>query len=528
MSTAQRLRPKSVRMSAPKVYSYVRFSTPEQALGDSKRRQVNAARAWAAEHGMELDEELRDEGVSGFRGANTKDEAALGQFLQAVHAGDVPRGSYLVVESLDRLSRDKLLQAQNILTGLLLAGVNVVTLSDGRTYSQESVNANPIDLIASLLVFMRANEESETKAKRLRAVWSGKRERALATGARMTTKGPAWLRAVGDGWEIIPERGEIIRRIFEETLAGDGQHRIAERLTAEGVPTWEGGRVWHRTYVRKLLENPAIRGDLVAYVTERLSGGGRVRRPVETVTGYYPAVVDDDTWTRTRAFLGSKSQVVAARGRNADGAVRNILAGLARCPICDSTMTRVNKGPGGGRPRLVCTLAKGGGDCIYHGVHLDTVEDAIWRRGHELVANAPASTGSEAAALRALSEVEAEIEAIVAERRSLDEGPARRGQAERRIAADLIRRQQAFEDQLEELRAEVAAASTGLVRGRLERLEEALAAGPQEDRKAANLALREALRWVVVDYGRGTLVASWRHGGETEFVYDYAPAFDPA
>lgn len=528
MSLLVRTQSKPVRMSAPKVYSYVRFSTPEQALGDSKRRQVNAARSWAAEHGMELDEELRDEGVSGFRGANTKDEAALGQFLQAVHAGDVPRGSYLVVESLDRLSRDKLLQAQNILTGLLLAGVNVVTLSDGRTYSQESVNANPIDLIASLLVFMRANEESETKAKRLRAVWTAKRERALASGTRMTTRGPAWLRAAGDGWEIIPERAAIIRRIFDETLAGAGQHRIAERLTTEGIPTWEGARVWHRTYIRKLLENPAIRGDLVASVTERLPGGGRVRRPVETVSGYYPPVIDEETWARTRAFVGSKFQVVAARGRNADGVVRNILAGLARCPICGSTMTRVNKGPGGGRPRLVCTLAKGGGDCVYHGVPLEAVEEAIWRRGHELIANAPASTENEAVALQALADVEAEIDSILDERIALDRGPQRMTKAERRIAADLIRRQQALEDQLPDLRAEVAAASTGLVRARLERLGEILAAGPQDDRKEINLAMRECFRSVVVDYNRSTLLAAWRHGGETDFVYDYAMAFDQA
>jgi DNA invertase Pin-like site-specific DNA recombinase len=509
--------------ATPRVYSYVRFSTPEQALGDSKRRQVDSARAWAVEHGLELDEELRDEGVSGFRGANTKDEAALGTFLQAVNAGDVPRGSYLVVESLDRLSRDRLLAAQSILINLLLAGINVVTLSDGRTYSEASVNANPIDLIASLLVFMRANEESETKAKRLRASWSARRARAVESGARMTTNGPAWLRAAGDGWEIIPERRVIIERIFRETLDGAGQHRIAQTLTLEGVPTWDGGKVWHRTYVRKLLENPSVRGELVAYVTERLGGGGRVRRPVETVPGYYPAVIDEELWTRTRAFLGSKAEASPGRGRHSGGAVRNILAGIARCPVCGSTMTRVNKGPRGGAPRLVCTLAKAGGDCVYHAVNLATVEDAIWSRGHELVEGAPASTDSEAKALDALRSVEADIEMVIEERQALD-GQRRRGggKVERQLSAELIRRQQALEDKRDALRADVAAASTGLVRSRLERLEQALADGPQEDRKEVNLAMREALRSVVVEYGRGVLALSWRHGGTTEFFYDYS------
>jgi DNA invertase Pin-like site-specific DNA recombinase len=40
----------------PRVYSYTRFSTPEQASGDSYRRQLDAAKAWAAKEGLVLDE----------------------------------------------------------------------------------------------------------------------------------------------------------------------------------------------------------------------------------------------------------------------------------------------------------------------------------------------------------------------------------------------------------------------------------------------------------------------------------------
>ncbi|KVR83488.1 recombinase family protein [Burkholderia vietnamiensis] len=49
-----------------KAYSYLRFSTPEQAQGDSFRRQTALAEAYAQQHGLELDTTLRfaDEGVS--------------------------------------------------------------------------------------------------------------------------------------------------------------------------------------------------------------------------------------------------------------------------------------------------------------------------------------------------------------------------------------------------------------------------------------------------------------------------------
>jgi hypothetical protein len=36
--------------SRPKAYSYVRFSTPEQAKGDSLRRQVELAQAYPSSH----------------------------------------------------------------------------------------------------------------------------------------------------------------------------------------------------------------------------------------------------------------------------------------------------------------------------------------------------------------------------------------------------------------------------------------------------------------------------------------------
>ena len=36
----------------PKVYSYTRFSTSEQAAGDSSRRQSDAAAKWAGTEGL--------------------------------------------------------------------------------------------------------------------------------------------------------------------------------------------------------------------------------------------------------------------------------------------------------------------------------------------------------------------------------------------------------------------------------------------------------------------------------------------
>lgn len=503
----------------PKVFSYVRFSTPEQALGDSRRRQVEAAQAWAAARGMTLDDELRDEGVSGFRGANLSAEAALGSFTRAVDAGLVPEGSVLIVESLDRLSRDRLLNAQHLLTSLLLKGIKIVTLSDEREYSRESVSANPIDLIASLLVFMRANEESDMKARRLRAVWDAKRGRAASRDrVRMTSTAPAWLAAEEEGWRLIEERAVIIRRVFAETLEGKGQAAIARGLTTEGVAAWEGGRIWHPSYVRKILDNPAVIGTLIPHVTERLDGGRRRRRPLTPIERYYPAVVDAETWARARALLGTRLRPVAPRGRHAGAPVRSLLARLARCPICGHTMTRVHKGSRS-KPRLVCTVAKGGGECQYRSVPQEVVEGGIFQAWHLLVDEAPPSSAAQEQAALDVRQAEVELEAIENE---LEEFSRRRRSlttAERAARASLYGQMERVRSEREAAVQRLADSGSSIVEDRLNRLAKVLSEGPAEDLSEANRVLMEAVSHIVVDYRGGHLVFHWRHGGTSRLTY---------
>src|SRR4051794_7179131 len=102
-------RAKSVAQPAL-AYSYIRFSSPQQAEGDSLRRQHELRDAWLKRSGARLDTSLtlRDEGVSGFTGSHrtNPDRHALAAFLDLVKKGRIPQGSFLVVESLDRLSRE--------------------------------------------------------------------------------------------------------------------------------------------------------------------------------------------------------------------------------------------------------------------------------------------------------------------------------------------------------------------------------------------------------------------------------------
>ena len=97
-----------------KLYSYQRWSSAVQADGTSKARQSHAAEQYARDNNLEI-VEIVDSGISGFRSLNSKN-GALSQFLDAVDAGLIIKNSYLYVESLDRITRDEIDIALELLT----------------------------------------------------------------------------------------------------------------------------------------------------------------------------------------------------------------------------------------------------------------------------------------------------------------------------------------------------------------------------------------------------------------------------
>jgi DNA invertase Pin-like site-specific DNA recombinase len=183
----------------PKAYSYVRFSTAEQSKGDSLDRQSRMAREWANQRGVQLDAELdlTDKGISAYLGANAE-TGALGAFLLAVSIGTVPKGSWLLVESLDRISRENAWRAVSTIQSIVSAGVTVVDLSDGgREYSAEMLQKDTMLFIMMVLRFTRANEESQLKGTRVAAAFRSKRNSFAGNQALdkpYTRRLPAWMR----------------------------------------------------------------------------------------------------------------------------------------------------------------------------------------------------------------------------------------------------------------------------------------------------------------------------------------------
>jgi DNA invertase Pin-like site-specific DNA recombinase len=324
------------------------MSTELQLKGDSRRRQLEASRAYAEANGLELAEgsELEDIGISAFKGANAR-EGALGRFLAAIKSGSIKSGSYLIVESLDRLSREQVLSAQSLFLSIIQAGIHLVTLTDGRIYRSGTTELG--DLIISLVIMSRAHEESMTKSHRISAAWKNKRALA-ATQTPMTKWCPAWLTLSPDrsGYVPIPERVEIVRQIFKDTAEGIGMYSIASRLNKGEIATFGGPNGWHQSYVAKILANRAVLGEFQPHVR---TDGKRVADG-EPVKNYYPAIIDEQLFYQ--AQLGKSQRRGAGAGRKGAG-FTNLFSGIARCFYCRAPVLFENKGYGPkGGTYLVC------------------------------------------------------------------------------------------------------------------------------------------------------------------------------
>jgi DNA invertase Pin-like site-specific DNA recombinase len=522
---------------ATKAFSYLRFSTGEQERGDSFRRQRDLATRYCAEHGLELDgRSFHDLGISGFRGANVRN-GALGAFLRAVDDGIVQPGEYLLVENLDRVSRQKPWDALPIFQQIINAGVVVVTLQDRRRYSREDLEANPFLIMESLLSMLRAHQESDAKAQRLRAVWAAKR--AAIAERPMTARCPGWLTLEPTPprrFQVLEDRAAIVRRIFRDTLAGIGQDSIARRLNKDGVPPFGRSRFWQRSYIKKVLSNPAVVGDFRPHLDE-YTGGKRVRRPLDVVRGYFPPVVDRKDFATVQSILADR------KAPKAHGIVRNLLSSLGACPRCGGSMTRVTKATRkkpAGQTYLACNTQRFGGACDMPAVPYADVERALVASVDVIVTDVPNAVGVSNDALagqrRLIADLEARHGRILEAIETGDLPPApfvvsgvegareqiehqRQGEMHLPMANARLRALEgeiaAAKAESQRLEARLAAVDGPTLRARLRELREAVTSKPL-DCGRANVALRALFSKVIVDRGRGFLTLHWTFGGLTE------------
>jgi DNA invertase Pin-like site-specific DNA recombinase len=358
-----------------KAYSYIRFSSKKQALGHSRERQLTRTRDYAAEHGLELVEKsFEDLGISAYTGANAA-EGALRTFIKGVDDGKIKKGSYLLVESLDRISRQQIMQSNRIFSEIIERGIVLVTLTDFRKYTVDAINKESWLLQAAINEFDRANRESAYKSDRVKRAWGKKR----ADGRKITHDETAWLKLDPDTREFkpIPDRVKFLRRLFEIAATGLGQAQVHKKLIAEGYTESITGDETKKGNIKK---SKSLSPNLVGlHMTDRRLIGEKVNKDGTVDPTFYPKVIDRKLFDLVQQQVASRRPTYARpRLAGPKGAkVSNLLTSLCVCS-CGAPMYQYGA-QSGKYSYLRCIAARNsrGALCDAQAVPYHRVESAL-------------------------------------------------------------------------------------------------------------------------------------------------------
>lgn len=287
-----------------KVYPYIRFSTDKQAEGNSEERQLKLAREWAARNNHEVAQIFKDEGVSGFRGRN-RNVGALSTVLELIHEKKIDKGSILLIENLDRLSREQLTESIHLFSDILRYGIKIQTLQPAEAeYSKDTKN----QLLAFLQVLMSlstANEESQKKSDRVKQAWEQKRR----AGGLYMVKTPLWIvRKRGatqsgrhdpqtERFDLDREKAKAIKYIFTRTAAGCGQRQLLSELNERFSPIGKS-ECWNLSYISSVLNNRSVLGE---YQPKQNTEDGKKRIVAgKPIHNYYPRIISKDLWEKVQ------------------------------------------------------------------------------------------------------------------------------------------------------------------------------------------------------------------------------------
>lgn len=280
------------------------------------------------------------------------------------------RVSVIIAESIDRLSRDQA-DVHLIRRATLTNGARLFTIADGE------VTAMVAGLKGIIAEHFLIDLAQKTRRGLMGVARSGRCAGGRCYGYALVDGAPG-VRA------IVAAEADIIGRIFREYVAeGRTPRAIAHRLNADGVPGPSGG-LWRPTALNGdprardgLLRQELYRGRIVfnrrRFIKDPETGRRRaVLNPEsEWLTVEVPElrIVDEALWLGAQARRRVLAAVPAFRDRRAP---KRLLSGLARCGVCGSAMTIINRRAYG------CAAARDMGTCAQRrSIHAENLDARV-------------------------------------------------------------------------------------------------------------------------------------------------------
>lgn len=193
-------------------------------------------------------------------------------------------------------------------------GIHIITLDNA--INTLVGNTNMFGLYAWMY-----EQESQNTSNRVKETLRTRAKKGLFKGSN-----PPFGYDVKDGKLHIRDDNtpNIVRRIFEEYLAGSGRQSIAKRLYNEGIATpaetagkLNAGDKWNDSTIKLILTNPHYAGDLVQNRTTTVSVTSKKRKKVEAekqiiVKDAHEAIIPRDMFNAAQQQIKIRTKYITA------------------------------------------------------------------------------------------------------------------------------------------------------------------------------------------------------------------------
>lgn len=333
----------------PKVGIYCRLSIEDKDKlknddSQSIQNQKSMLRDYCRERDWEIYDIYCDDGYSGI----DRSRPDFNRLLRDCETGNI---DIVLCKDQSRFSRDTIVIEQYINDKFLEWGIRFIGAADNADTDSE--------IYGTMRLFTSAYNEMYVKdiSSKIRRTLAYKREHGQFIGSFAPY-----------GYSIDPddkhhlvvdkETAPVVKMIFDMYVSGEGYRSIVQKLNNDGVVSpaeykrQKGSKyvngnadlsnskgLWTQSTVAAILRNEMYTGTLVQGKSHHISYKNKKRKKVEQtdwvrIPDTHEAIIDTDTWSRTRERLNSHARV----GKRSQEL--SPLSGKVKCTLCGRPMKR--------------------------------------------------------------------------------------------------------------------------------------------------------------------------------------------
>lgn len=277
-----------------RVAAYCRTSTNQEEQNSSLENQIAYYTAFIQSNPKWRFVAIYTDQASGL---HTKNRPGYRKLLKECRRGKI---DLILVKSLSRFGRDA---REAISTIRKLKQMNVgIYIELGGIFTMKTPDS-VIDLYAAF-----AQAESQTRSESIKfGIQNRMRSGRTILNHRQFlgyTKGP-------DGvLQIVPEEAEIVRKIFELYIQGNGVRKIKKYLESHGIKTVTGKTEWSTSTIDRMLSNEKYVGQVLmqkTYTPDFLTGKqvkNTGQKEMYLLENAHEPIIDQETFDKVQRMKG--------------------------------------------------------------------------------------------------------------------------------------------------------------------------------------------------------------------------------